>query len=129
MRQSKYPIGPIWDRYYGEGGILAMKAKRKSAKKKVVIRKVVSAGGPALRVNDGLKQVCTVAEMMKQAQKAGIKNFRVLNRVELTEALEICTTKIGPGFLAMENHRIQEIVKGAVSRWKSGWGSEKAAAK
>lgn len=114
-----------------------MKAKKKAAKKVVVkkavekFRKEVSAtqGGPALRVVDGLKKVKTVAEMMKEAKTYGIKNFRVLNRAELSEAIEIVETDKEFQGQPMENPRMKEIVKGAVSRWKSGWGSEKVAAK
>ena len=52
---------------------------------------------------------------MMLAKDRGIKNFRVLNKVEL---VEVVTEGVTP-------ERIQEVVAGAVSRWKAGWGSKK----
>ncbi len=51
-------------------------------------------------------------ELMLQAKAKGIKNFRVINKAELVEILKEGTTQ----------ERIDEIVSGAVTRWKSGWG-------
>ena len=44
--------------------------------------------------------------------------FRVLNKVELAE---VVTEGVTP-------ERIQEVVAGAVSRWKAGWGTKKVQA-
>ena len=54
-------------------------------------------------------------DLMLQAKAKGIKNFRILNRAELTEVLrsDICT------------EGISVIVTSAVNRWKSGWGTRK----
>ncbi len=57
-------------------------------------------------------------DMMLEAKDRKIKNFRVLNRDELEEALKKDTPK----------SRIDEICKGAVARWKSGWGKRKPSA-
>ncbi len=54
-------------------------------------------------------------ELMLQAKAKGIKNFRVINKEELTEILKAGTTK----------ERINEIVSEAVARWKSTWGKGK----
>jgi len=54
-------------------------------------------------------------ELMLQAKAKGIKNFRVINKEELVEILKEGTTQ----------ERIDEIVSGAVARWKSGWGKGK----
>jgi hypothetical protein len=54
-------------------------------------------------------------ELMLKAKERGIKNFRVINKAELIEILKDSTTK----------ERIDEIVSGAVARWKSGWGKNK----
>jgi len=54
-------------------------------------------------------------ELMLQAKAKGIKNFRVINREELVEILKEGTTQ----------ERINEIVSGAVARWKAGWGKGK----
>lgn len=53
--------------------------------------------------------------LMMLAKERGIKNFRVLNKAELGEVL---VEGVMP-------ERIQEVVSGAVTRWKAGWGSKK----
>ncbi len=54
--------------------------------------------------------------LMLKAKERGIKNFRVLNKEELGQVLADDVT----------SERIQDVVSGAVVRWKSGWGSKKA---
>ena len=54
-------------------------------------------------------------ELMLKAKERGIKNFRVINKEELVEILREGTTQ----------ERINEIVSGAVTRWKAGWGKGK----
>lgn len=54
-------------------------------------------------------------ELMLAAKERGVKNFRVLNKRELGEVLK----NIG------DQKTVDAIVAGAVSRWKSGWGSKK----
>ncbi len=56
---------------------------------------------------------------MLKAKERGIKNFRVLNKEELGLVLADGATR----------DQIDKIVSGAVSRWKSGWGSKKDKAK
>lgn len=53
--------------------------------------------------------------LMIMAKERGIKNFRVLNKAELSEVL-------AEGAIP---ERIQEVVSGAVTRWKAGWGTKK----
>ena len=57
----------------------------------------------------------TRQELMMQAKNRGIKNFRVLNKEELRAVLEEGVTQ----------EQIDNVVSGAVTRWKSGWGSKK----
>lgn len=54
-------------------------------------------------------------ELMLKAKERGIKNFRVINKEELVEILKEGTTQ----------EHINEIVSGAVARWKAGWGKGK----
>ena len=54
--------------------------------------------------------------LMLQAKERGIKNFRVLNKEELHVVLVEGATQ----------EQINNVVSGAVTRWKSGWGSKKA---
>jgi hypothetical protein len=53
--------------------------------------------------------------LMLQAKDLGIKNFRVLNKEELHAVLVEGVTQ----------EQIDNVVSGAVARWKSGWGSRK----
>ena len=55
----------------------------------------------------------TRADLMAQAKEKGIKNFRVLNKEELMKVLVPEATK----------EDINNVVQGAVARWKSGWGN------
>ncbi len=53
-------------------------------------------------------------ELMLAAKERGVKNFRVLNKQELTDVLK----NIG------DQKAVDAIVAGAVARWKSGWGKK-----
>jgi len=55
--------------------------------------------------------------LMLQAKDRGIKNFRVLNKEELAQVVAGDVTQ----------DRINEVVAGAVTRWKTGWGKRKDA--
>ena len=57
-------------------------------------------------------------ELMMVAKERGVKNFRVLNKQELSEVLK----NIG------DQKVVDAIVAGAVARWKAGWGSKKGQA-
>jgi len=52
--------------------------------------------------------------LMLKAKDRGIKNFRVLNKAELG-------TVLADG---VAQTQIDEVVAGAVARWKAGWGSK-----
>lgn len=52
--------------------------------------------------------------LMLKAKERGIKNFRVLNKAELGQVLANGATQA----------QIDEVVAGAVARWKAGWGSK-----
>jgi hypothetical protein len=57
--------------------------------------------------------------LMLKAKEHGIKNFRILNKNELMHVLAEGITQ----------QEIDALVAGAVTRWKSGWGSKKAKSK
>jgi hypothetical protein len=67
-----------------------------------------------VKVQPEVKQ--TRNALMLQAKDRGVKNFRVLNKEELTQVLADGVTQ----------ERINEVVSGAVARWKAGWGKRKA---
>ena len=54
-------------------------------------------------------------DLMLLAKDRGIKNFRVLNKEELQAVLAD----------GVSQEKIDEVVAGAVTRWKSGWGTKK----
>jgi len=53
--------------------------------------------------------------LMLEAKSKNIRNFRILTKEELTKVLEAGVSK----------ERINEIVAGAVTRWKASWGKDK----
>ncbi len=56
----------------------------------------------------------TRAELMAQCKARGIKNYRVINKVEMGDIL----AHIG------DQVYIDKVVAGAVARWKQGWGQK-----
>lgn len=66
-----------------------------------------------VQVQPEVKQTRNV--LMLQAKDRGIRNFRVLNKEELAQVLADGVTQ----------ERINEVVAGAVTRWKAGWGKMK----
>ena len=74
----------------------------KKQKQKLVSKKLISV--PETRQS-----------LMLKAKERGIKNFRVLNKEELQAVLAEGVTQ----------EQIDQVVSGAVTRWKSGWGSKK----
>ncbi len=53
------------------------------------------------------------ADLMDQVRARGIKNFRVMNKAELAAVLD-----------EKDQKKIDQIIAGAVARWKSGWGTK-----
>ena len=49
-------------------------------------------------------------QLMEEVKSRGIKNFRVMNKAELTEIVG-----------GAKPDRIEAIMKEAVTRWKAGW--------
>lgn len=54
-------------------------------------------------------------DLMLKAKAKGIKNFRILNKQELTEILAE----------GVSQEQVNKIVTQAVAHWKSGWGTGK----
>jgi len=54
--------------------------------------------------------------LMLAVKERGIKNYRILNKAELTEILG-----------SAHQERIDQIIKGAKKRWMSGWGTRAVA--
>ena len=54
-------------------------------------------------------------ELMLVVKERGVRNFRVLNKQELTEVLRNIS----------DRKAVDAIVAGAVARWKAGWGKKK----
>ena len=93
------------------------KMKQKSKKQKVVEDKKVSVeSSPSHKEGIVMHAGASRNELMIAAKERGVKNFRVLNKQELADVLK----NIG------DQKVVDAIVTGAVARWKSGWGKEKA---
>ncbi len=95
---------------------MATKQKQKNKKQKVVENKKVAADNfPSPKEGIVLHAGASRNELMMTAKERGVKNFRVLNKQELTDVLK----NIG------DQKAVDAIVAGAVARWKSGWGKKK----
>ncbi len=95
-KKSKEFLHELHDKYYGNKKAKEPKAVAKTPKEP-------KAKEPSRN------------ELMLQAKAKDIKNFRILNKQELAEILKEDTTK----------ERVNEIVAGAVTRWKVGCGTSK----
>jgi len=95
---------------------MATKQKQKSKKQKVVEDKKTSVdSSPSPKEGIVMHAGASRNELMMTAKERGVKNFRVLNKQELTDVLK----NIG------DQKAVDAIVAGAVARWKSGWGKGK----
>ena len=95
---------------------MATKQKQKGKKQKVVEDKKVSAvNSQSPKEGIVMHTGASRNELMMTAKERGVKNFRVLNKQELSEVLK----NIG------DQKAIDAIVAVAVARWKCGWGSKK----
>jgi hypothetical protein len=102
VQKQKEDIKRLHDKFYGPGSKHAKKKEKelKSSKK----QESQTATASHLTRN----------EMVLEAKKRGIKYFRIMNKVELTEVLDPKTTP----------ERVSEIQKQADARWKSGWSKK-----
>lgn len=87
----------------GDMGVKNMGVKKAIVKKE----KNIVAGGEHMKVGAAVSR----SGLMEVAKARGIKNFRVMNKVELVEVVE----------LDANSPRVLEIQKAAVARWKAGW--------
>jgi len=95
---------------------MVIKQKQKSKKQKAVEQKKASAErSPSPKEGIVMHAGATRNELMLAAKERGVKNFRVLNKQELSDVLK----NIG------DQKAVDAIVAGAVARWKSGWGKGK----
>jgi len=90
--------------------------KQKTKKQKAVKdKKVPVVGSPSPKESIVMHAGASRNELMMTVKERGVKNFRVLNKQELSDVLK----NIG------DQKAVDAIVSGAVARWKSGWGSKK----
>lgn len=89
---------------------------KKSKKQKVAENKNVPVeNAPSPKEGIVMHAGASRNELMLTAKDRGVKNFRVLNKQELSEVLK----NIG------DKKAVDAIVAEAVARWKSGWGKRK----
>ena len=110
-QSDKEFLGKLHDKYYGPG---SKSAKKKAKNGKVDAMVKAKLSGKAVVTADSASTSSSRAQLMEQARKNGIKNFRILSKVELEEVNKSGTSQ----------ERIKEIVSAAVARWKSGWGTK-----
>jgi len=91
---------------------MGKKAKKQKA---VESKKVSTSSSPSPKEGIVMHAGASRNELMMTAKERGVKNFRVLNKQELTDVLK----NIG------DQKTVDTIVVGAVARWKSGWGKRK----
>lgn len=85
--------------------------KQKGAESKKAVAEVSASLKEGIVLHAGASR----NELMIAAKERGVKNFRVLNKQELSDVLK----NIG------DQKAVDAIVAGAVARWKSGWGKKK----
>jgi len=90
-------------------------AKHYGKKSKTQKPKAPADNSPSPKEGIVLATGSTRNELMLTAKQRGVKNFRVLNKQELTDVLK----NIG------DQKVVDAIVAGAVARWKAGWGKGK----
>ena len=99
---------------------MATKQKQKPKKQKAVEQKKASdEKSPSPKEGIVMHAGASRNELMMTAKGRGVKNFRVLNKQELSDVLK----NIG------DQKAVDAIVAGAVARLKSGWGKGKSRAK
>ena len=90
-------------------------AKKPKKQKVAESKKASGESSPSPKEGVILHAGASRNELMLAAKERGVKNFRVLNKQELSDVLK----NIG------DQKAIDAIVAGAVVRWKSGWGKKK----
>jgi hypothetical protein len=79
-------------------------------KKKAAIVKKTAVKEPVVKNTKAEEAGLSRSRLMEEVKKRGIKNFRVMNKAELTEIVG-----------GAKPERIEAIQKGALTRWKAGW--------
>ena len=92
----------------------ASKAKKENVKIEKVIKDKKAPADNSSSPKESGASGSTRQELMLQAKEKGVKNFRVLNKQELTDVL----ANIG------DQAKVDAIVSEAVARWKAGWGKK-----
>ena len=90
------------------------KIAEKSAAKLETKAASKSTNKPAVKIEKGETKRQSRNQLMEAVKSRGIKNFRVMNKAELAEIIGCA-----------KPDRIEAIMKEAVARWKSGWGTKK----
>lgn len=102
---KNYKTGTLYRVDKGEAGFEVEETRKQEelTVKGKVSKKRAEVGGPSRQ------------ELMELARSKKIKNFRVMNKAELSEITKSGTTVA----------RAKEIEETAVKRWKSGWSTNK----
>ena len=90
-------------------------AKKTKKEKAVESKKVSATSSPSPKEGIVMHAGASRNELMMTAKERGVKNFRVLNKQELTDVLK----NIG------DQKAVDAIVAGAAVWWEAGWGKRK----
>ena len=97
-----------------QGGYAVLERLGFITKEDTMAKKKKAAAKPAAVVEKAVTEGQSRNQLMETVKSRGIKNFRVMNKVELAEIVG-----------GAKPERIDAIQKEAVRRWKSGWGTKK----
>jgi hypothetical protein len=99
-----------------QGGDAVLERMGFKTEEETMAKKKKAAAKPApVKVEKAVTEGQSRNQLMEVVKSRGIKNFRVMNKVELAEIVG-----------GAKADRVAEIQKQAVERWKSGWGKKKA---
>ncbi len=121
-KKDQEKISELHNKYYGKKKAREAKKTEKANQQRIKATQV--APGEAKKAGVGIDDQPTRAQLMANAQKQGIKYFRILKRDELIVVLAIDqqTTLVNK---QTNDARIRTIQDKAKARWKAGWGAKK----
>lgn len=117
-KKSNELLSKLHDKYYGKKESTVQKVNEKLAKKGIPIQFTASKKedkSPSPKEGIVMHAGATRNDLMMTVKARGVKNYRILNKRELTDVLK----NIG------DQKHINIVVEGAVRRWKSGWSKKK----
>lgn len=117
-KKSNELLNKLHDKYYGKKKSAVQKVNEKLAEKGIPIQLAASKKedkSPSPKEGIVMHAGASRNDLMMTAKARGIKNYRILNKKELTDILKDIGNK----------KYINTVVEEAVKRWKASWGKGK----